>query len=370
MRIAHLVISGDVAGGQIVALELARAARERGDDVVFLSPTRGSFTNLVEDEGMRVLRADVSRTFRVGGAFRLARALRRERIDILHTHAAIAANVLGRVAGRVAGVPVISHLHIENHFPANRARAAVLRALDNATARLAARIVVVSEDTQGVLAAQGYPKRLMVVVPNGIPLVVHSDNGAGQSRLAELGVPDGVPVVGEIARLCDVKGQSELIAAVARLPEVHAVLVGEDLEGGGAFRVRLEREADQLGVRDRVIFAGYQPADAVLPGFDVFVLPSWIEGMPITVLEAMAHAKPVVATPVGGTAEVVVDGETGLLVPPRDPERLAEAIRRLVADRDLARRLGEAGRARLEERFTAEAMARKVLAIYDEVVAS
>ena len=385
MRIAHLVIGGDVAGGQMVALELARAARRRGDDALFVSPSEGSFTRLVEHEGMRVLRADLSRTYRVGDALRLARSLRREQVDILHTHAAIAANVLGRVAGRLAGVAVVSHLHIENYFPPNRARAAVLRALDNATARLASRIVVVSEDTRRALAAQGYPRKRMEVVPNGIPtsdrlrshtLVTGTDPVTRSSRAAppggrprgDLGLPDGAPVVGEIARLCDVKGQRELIAALQRLPGVQAVLVGEDLEAGGRFRRRLEAEAEELGVRDRVTFAGYRPADEVLPALDVLVLPSWTEGMPITVLEAMAHGKPVVATPVGGTAEVVVDGETGLLVPPRNPERLAEAIGRILADPALARRFGEAGRARVRAHFSADAMARRVLAIYDDVV--
>jgi glycosyltransferase involved in cell wall biosynthesis len=105
----------------------------------------------------------------------------------------------------------------------------------------------------------------------------------------------------------------------------------------------------------------------VLGALDVFVLPSWIEGMPITVLEAMAHRKPVVATPVGGTPELVVDGETGLLVPPRDPEALAEALRSLVADPKRARRLGEAGYARVAERFTVDRMTTRVLEVYDEV---
>ena len=368
MRIGHLVIGGDVAGGQIVALELARAARARGDQVLFLSPSRGAFTELVEGEGMRVLPADVARTFRLGGALRLARTLRRERLDVLHTHTALAANVLSRLAGRLAAVPVVSHLHIENHLPPNRARARALRALDNATARLAARVVVVSEDTRRALQAQGYPERLLEVVPNGIGPVAQLDDESGRRALTELGLLDGAPVVGEIARLCDVKGQRDLIKAVARLPGVRAVLVGEDLEAGGAYRERLEREAAELGVGDRVLLAGYRPAETILPALDVFVLPSWIEGMPITVLEAMAHGKPVVATAVGGTAEVVVDGETGLLVPPRDPGRLAAAIDRLLSDPELARRLGEAGRARVAERFSAETMAGRVLEIYDEVV--
>jgi glycosyltransferase involved in cell wall biosynthesis len=367
MKIAHLVIGGEVAGGQMVALDLARAARARDDEVLFLSPSRGAFTELVEGEGIRAVGVDVSRAFRIGGAWKLARALRRNRADVLHTHTAIAANVLSRVAGRLAKVPVVSHLHIENYLPPNPARAAALRALDNASARLAARIVAVSEGTKRALVEQGYPQGLIEVVPNGVQLVTNSDNEAGRRALSALGLPAGAPVVGEIARLCDVKGQRELIQAVARLPGVHAVLAGEDLETGGAFRRSLEQEARELGVADRIVFAGYRPAAEILPALDLLVLPSWIEGMPIVVLEAMAHGKAVVATPVGGTPEVVVDGETGLLVPPRDPARLAAAIGRILADRDLARDLGEAGRNRVAQRFSAEAMAGRVLEIYDEV---
>src|SRR5438477_8740485 len=117
MRIAHLVISGDVAGGQMVALELARAARARGDEVLFFSPARGPFTELVEREGMRVLPVAIARVTRLRGAVRLAGALRRERVTVLHTHTAISANVLSRLAGRLARVPVVSRLHIENHLP-------------------------------------------------------------------------------------------------------------------------------------------------------------------------------------------------------------------------------------------------------------
>jgi glycosyltransferase involved in cell wall biosynthesis len=364
VRIAHLVISGDVAGGQMVALDLARAAKARGDDVLFLSPTRGEFTALVEREGMRVVPVDVSRAGRLGGAQRLARDLRRERLSILHTHTAISANILSRLAGRFARVPVVSHLHIENYLPPSPLKAAVLRTLDNTTARLAARVIAVSEGTKRALIDQGYPERLVEVVPNGIHLVSHDGNLSGRTTL---GVPEGAPLVGEIARLCDVKGQRELIRALRELPGVHAVFAGEDLEAGGAYRRGLEREGEELGVADRIHFTGYRPAAEVLPALDVFVLPSWIEGMPIVALEAMAYGKPVVATPVGGTAEVVVDGETGALVPPRDPRALAAAIRPLLDDPALAKRLGAAGRARVEQRFSADAMTRRVLEIYDEV---
>ncbi|MFN2468601.1 MAG: glycosyltransferase [Gaiellaceae bacterium] len=367
MRIAQLVIGGAVAGGQLVALAIARAARGRGDEVVFLSPSRGPFTDLVEAEGMPIRDVDVSRTFRIGGAVRLARDLRRLQVDVLHTHGAIASNVLSRIAGRGARVPVVSHLHIENHLPRSRLRAGTLRALDNWSARLAARILVVSEDTKRALVEQGYPQERLEVVANGVH-VGYSDNSGGRSLRAELGVPAAAPLVVEIARLCDVKGQRELIDAVAELDGVHAVLVGEDLEQGGLYRDLLERRIAERGAAGRIVLAGHRPdARAFLEEADVFALPSWMEGMPITVLEAMAHARPVVATAVGGTGEVVVDGVTGLLVPPRDAAALGRAIGSLLSDRDAARRIGEAGRRRVEEHFSEEAMTRRVLEVYDEL---
>ena len=353
MRIAQLVLSGQVSGGQLVALTIARAASARGDEVVFLSPSRGPFTELVESEGLAVLDVRVGRALDVSRARPLARLLKRERIDLLHTHGAFAVNNLGRVAARLAGVPVVSHLHIENYLRPG-AVGMFQRTVDNATARLCARVIAVSEQTRRALERQGYPAGRIVVIANGIEL-------PGETPPVELGLPR--PVVGEIARLAEVKGQHDLIEALRELPGVHAVFAGEDLEQGGAYRRQLEREAG-----DRVRFLGYRDdVPAIIEALDVLVLPSWIEGLPLVVLEAMAHSKPVVATDVGGTAEAVVDGETGLLVPPRDPPALAAAIRRLLDDPEAARRMGEAGRRRVEERFSAEAMSRRVLEIYDEV---
>jgi glycosyltransferase involved in cell wall biosynthesis len=370
VKIVHLVIGGEVAGGQAVALRVARGARARGDEIAFVSQSGGPFVDLLEREGLPVHLLDLGRTFHVGAAWRLRQLLRTERADLLHTHTALAANVLSRVAGRLAGVPVVSHMHIENYFRPQPLVRAVHRTLDNTTARLCARIVVVSADTRRSLERQGYPERLLVTVPNGVDLDrAPAENGGLRARL---NLPGDARLVGEVGRLCEVKGQRELIEALARLrpqhEELRVVLVGKDLEQGGTYEALLERAADGLGVRDRVVFAGYQPdAPALMDDLDVVVLPSWIEGLPLVVLEAMARAKPVVATPVGGTGEAVVDGTTGLLVPPRDPEALADAIDRLLRNPDLARRLGEAGRQRAEELFSADTMVARVLAVYDEV---
>jgi glycosyltransferase involved in cell wall biosynthesis len=233
----------------------------------------------------------------------------------------------------------------------------VQRGLDNATARLCARILAVSEATRASLVAQGYPPRLVDVVHNGIDLA-----RAQPVRLVD------PPTVLHVGRLAPVKGQRELIRALARLDGVRGIFVGEDLERGGAYRRELEDEARRLGVLERVVFAGRRDdVPSLLAGCDVFALPSLVEGLPLVVLEAMAQARPVVATPVGGTPEAVVDGETGVLVPPADPLALAEAIGSLVRDRARATLLGENGRRRVEERFSADAMNKRVLQVYAEL---
>lgn len=367
MRIVHLVIGGEVAGGQLVALRLLRAARERGDEVAVVSPGEGAFTRLLRDEGVRVHIADVNRSFRLGDLLRLVRILREERADVLHTHTAVAANVLARVAGRLAGTAVVSHLHIENHFRPQRLPAAILRTLDNLSVRLAARVIAVSASTRDALVQQGYPAGRILVIPNGVDEI--ADAGARTPGLrAGLGIPQDAPLVGEVARLCAVKGQRELIEAMAQVPGAWLLLVGADLEQGGAYEQELRAVAAGAGVAERVVFAGYRgDAGACMAELDVFALPSWIEGMPLVALEAMQRGKPVVATPVGGTAEVVLDGITGLIVPVRDPQALAAALRAVLDDPQRARALGEAGRERARTAFSAAASVQRTLEVYDDL---
>ena len=360
MRIVHLVIGGAVAGGQRVALQLAHAARARGDDVAFAVPGAGPFVDLLEGDGIPARPVPLHRTFDLLGARRLRQLLGRR--TILHTHTLVAGNVLGTLA---SPGPVLRHLHIENHF--RPATEPILRRLDNATARRCARLIAVSKDTRRAYERQGYPPGRMEVVYNGVPPPAARSNG---NLRGELGVPEGAPLLGEIGRLCDVKGQRELIEAVSLLPDAWLVLVGADIESGGAFQRELERVAQRAGVRDRVVFTGHRDdAAQLLNELDVLVLPSWTEGLPVTVLEAMARGRAVVATPVGGTPEVVADGETGVLVPPRDPRALAEEIGRLLADPELRERMGRAGRERVARHFSEEAMTRRVLEIYDELAA-
>lgn len=340
-----------MAGGQIVALQLAHAARDVGHQVSFVSPSPGPFLDGAREEGFATQvipmhgALDVHALIRLVGAFRDA--------DVVHTHGHFSVNVLARTAGRLAGSRVLSHMHIENALRSGRGRS-VQVALDNASARLCFAIVAVSDATRVALEAQGYPRDRMVTIRNGVAVAPPAD----PVRLA-----DGRTIL-EVARLAEVKGQLQLIRALVRL-DATAILVGRDLEQGGAYEALLRDEARRLGVADRLVLAGYrEDVPALLAGCDVFCLPSRAEGMPLVLLEAMAQARPVVATAVGGTPELVVEGETGLLVPADDVDALAVALERVLSNPVLAARLGEAGRARVERDFSLAASTARVLSLY------
>jgi glycosyltransferase involved in cell wall biosynthesis len=354
VRIVHLVLGGDIAGGQLVALRLAHAARAAGHDVSLISPTDGPIVARARNEGFDAAVVPLGGALDVAALARLTRALRRARAEVVHTHAHFSINVLGRLAGRLAGARVLAHMHIDNAFRPGRGRRAQVW-LDNMSARLCFAIVAVSEATRRSLLAQGYPAGRLVTIHNGV-------EAAEPVEPVELAP---APVILEVARLAPVKGQADLLAA---LPSVAAnvVLVGRDLETGGAYEDALRDEAERLGVADRVIFAGQRDdVAALMAGAAVVCLPSHAEGLPLVVLEAMAHGRPVVATAVGGTPELVVDGETGILVRPGDVDGLARALGELLADRDRAARLGEAGRRRALERFSAATAARRVLTLVE-----
>jgi glycosyltransferase involved in cell wall biosynthesis len=169
-----------------------------------------------------------------------------------------------------------------------------------------------------------------------------------------------------LARLDKQKGLHYLLEAAALIPEAMFVLAGE-----GPERPALEAQTRALGLNHRVVFLGYRDdVGDLLASCDLFVLPSLFEGLPLSVLEAMAAGKPVVATAIGGTDEAIVHGETGLLVHPADPVALARAIRTAVSDPVLSQRLGAAGRARAQQEFAAESMVRRITEIYDEILDS
>jgi glycosyltransferase involved in cell wall biosynthesis len=223
---------------------------------------------------------------------------------------------------------------------------------DRLVSRLVDRVIAVSEAARAFLiTSKGYEARKIVVVPNGRDLSVFCPGAGGQAVRKELGIDRTTPLVGVVGRLEEQKGHVYLLegwsAVLAEFPDARLLVVGE-----GTLRSMLERRVKELGIAHSVLFAGFR-ADVprVLDALDVLALPSLYEGMPLTAIEGSAMAKPIVATAVDGTPEVIREGRTGRLVPPREPAALARALRALLADPAAAQRMGCAGRDFVLNRF-------------------
>ena len=294
-------------------------------------------------------------------AWRPLVSLLRDGVDVVHTHM-FGSNVWGTVLGRLSGVPVvIAHEHTWS-FQGRPLRRFLDREL---VARWADVFVAVSgEDRRKMIEVEGVDPAKIRLIPNGIPSPA---NGAGADVRTELGIEPGAPVLGVVCELRAQKALEVLFEAAALLlaefPTLKVLVAGD-----GPERARLEEGARRLGVADTVLFLGIRrDVPAVLAAVDVAVLSSDYEGSPLSVMEYMAAAKPVVSTRVGGVPELVQEDVHGLLVDPRDPEALAEAVARLLRDPALAKRLGAEGRKRQQREFSLEAMVGRIEDLYEEL---
>jgi len=360
-RVVHYLDSDIFGGSEEAALHLmASLDRARWEPALMHHPGPG-VARLVEGAGrLGVPTVAVPRPTR-GGRLRslagLRQALRAERPAILHVHLSWPlACKYGVLAGWLERVPAIvatAQLYLTTGSPVEqRLMTMALR-----------RVIAVSREVRTRYARDvRVPERKLAVVPNGIdvPAIVRQPDPALRAELVR-GRPDYVILTP--ARLHEQKGHADLLVAATMVPGATFVLAGD-----GPLRAELERQAVELKVADRCVFLGSR-ADVsdLLAAADLFVLPSLFEGLPVSVLEAMAAERPVVATAIGGTDEAVAHEVTGLLVPPRDPTALAGAIRRLQADPALARRLAAAGHERVRREFSSTVTAREVMRIYDEV---
>jgi glycosyltransferase involved in cell wall biosynthesis len=233
---------------------------------------------------------------------------------------------------------------------------------------MADRVVANSTAVRDWLVGLGMDERRVVTIPNGI--VVPSEprlNKDGSVR-RQLGIPPDAPVIAAVCRLNQNKGLEYFLrAAVAlrpRFPEARFLIVGGSYFDP-LYPKTLEQLTTQLGLNDRVIFAGERnDVPRVLQEIDISVLPSLNEGLSNSLLEAMAAGLPVVATRVGGNPEVVQHGKTGLLVPPRDPQALAEAITRILESPEMSRQFGRAGFDRVKDNFSLAATVRRTEDLY------
>ena len=376
-----LVINGiDFGGTESALAELALELGRRGHEVTVISlKTPGRIGRRLQEHGARVVSFDMPEQATFGGlvvaTLRLRRWLSGQSLDVIQSFLP-RANIVSRVANRFSGRRC---LHISSERSTDHNRSGTVIRLNRLTARFTDHIVLLSEAVKKVMVERDrLPADRMTVIGNGIDVAgAESEPTAGLRE--QLGIAEDTVLLCSVGRLIPDKGHVYLIESLAALapdtPRWELVLVGEGDEEA-AIREALER----TGLGSRVHLVGYRPdVLRIFKDVDVFLLPSLEEGIPVTVLEAMACSLPVVATRVGGNADLVVDGETGFLVTPvedwqltgedkrrKNPaaiEELSERLHRLIGDEELRKTMSEAARERVD-RFDLARVTDRLEALY------
>ncbi len=356
MSLFHIDAGREWRGGQRQVLFLARELRKQGRECHLVVQPGSPLEEKAAAEGLSVIPLRIRNEADLGASLRLAATMRRRRCVLAHFHDAHGAAV-GSRAARWAKVPlrVVSR---RTDFPV-RSKRKYTRGIDA--------VIAISEGVKSVLVRDGIPEKLIAVVPSGIDFAPFGGPGDRGFLRREFGFAPDDFLVGIVAHLEDHKGHRYLLDAAGLLrdtaPKMKFIIVGE-----GSLRLDLDRQAHDLRVDDMVYFLGFRDdVPRVLGSLDLFVLSSHMEGLGTSLMDAMAARLPVVATTAGGIPEVVIDRETGLLVPPRDPQALAQAILKLYLDKGLAARLAARGYEVVHERFSAEAMARRIIDVYERL---
>lgn len=298
---------------------------------------------------------------------RLVAFLRRERIDVLHAHK-FGSNAWAAPLSRLGGVAVmVAHEHTWSFE--GGARMMIDRQL---IARAADRMIAVSrEDQRRMIELEGIPAAKVVLIPNG---VAAGERRPGNDVRAELGIDPEAPVIGTAVTLHRYKAVDNLIRAAAelvgRFPDLRVLVAGGRSDQHPEHLGELEALIGELGLADNVRLLGLRTdVPDVIDAFDVAVCPSDQEGSPLAVLEYMEAGKPVVGTDAGGVPDMIAEGESGFVVPTRDPVALADAVAGLLDDPVQRRRMGEAGRERRSHEFDVQTTADRVGELYEELLA-
>jgi L-malate glycosyltransferase len=361
LRIVHVNTERTWRGGEAQLMHLAKGLALRGHRQWIVAQPDSPLLVRAVEAGLETISLAMPADRPVGAIFRLIKILRDHSADVIHMHTSHAAT-LGGISGRWARTRVkILSRRVDFSVRGNPFRKIKYEwGID--------RIIAVSEGIRQVLIRDGIDPDKIGVVRSGIDLTAFDPALPRDRFRKEIGIDEAAPLIGTIGHFADHKGHRYLVEAVPavlrRLPEARFVLVGE-----GGLRPTIESQTARMGLEKEILFTGFRKdIPSILAAIDLFVLPSHLEGLCTSLMDAMAMKKPVVATRTGGIPEVVEDGVTGLLVPPRDPGALAEAIVAMMLDPGIRSRMSEAGLARVRERFSVGSMVDGTEEIYFSVL--
>ena len=384
MHVLLLDTESSLGGAQISLVALAGGLQSLGHRVSVVCPSPGHLSQRLQDQGTAVRFSKLDhRLFSPGtssrlrllndgvglipSAFAALRLLfwgRNQQIDIIHANnfkSALWVGLLGRTIGARA---VFWHNHVFYRYGR----------LGRLAARLCDRVIVNSEAVRRSFLVGGIPASKLVTIYNGLDIEAFLSLADKSGPRAALGLPPRVPVVGFVGRIAPRKGLEELLRSAvqvgAAISDARFLIAGDELfyDDNAGCKSAMEALAEKLEISARCHFVGFrQDVPTVMAALDVLAFPSWEEPFGRSLIEAMAAGRPVVASASGGVPEIVTHGVTGLLVPPRDPFALAQALITVLRSPQRARTMGMRGREVVEERFSLRQHIEKVEALYREV---
>jgi glycosyltransferase involved in cell wall biosynthesis len=356
LSLFHIEAGREWSAAERQALVLAREIRKKGFASRFVVQAASPLYSKAAGEGLPVMALKMPGGRSLWSALRLAAAMRRERCVLVHFHDAPGLAV-GSAAASLAKVPI--RVLSRPTDPSARTGPAPAKYIDA--------VIAGSEGVKDVLVRGGLSEKSIEVVPAGIDFSPYEDIKSRDFLRKEFSFAADEFVVGIVAGLEDPRSYHEVLGA-AKIIREHAPKTRVVILGEGALRLEPDKKGHDLPGEDVVYYLGFRDhLPQVLASLDVFVTASPLIGFGGGLLDSMASRVPVVATQAGGAPEVLVHRETGLLVPPRDPRSLAEAVLKLYLDRNLAARLAQRGQETVREKYSAEAMARKIIAVYERL---
>ena len=360
MSVVHLETGRHLYGGALQVLYLAQGLEERGVKSVLMAPRGSEIAAAARKRWLRVEEFPYRGEADLLAAVRMLWRFSRRDVEIVHLHSRRGADTLGGLAATLARAPVVLTRRVDN------------REVDwllGAKYGLYRRVVAISGAVRDVLTEQGVPPAKISLVHSAVDASGWLSPEDAAARDREFDLPTGVPAGAMVAQFVPRKGHWVLMHALGIL-RVHGHAPNVVLFGRGPTRDKVAALAEAAGVQDQIRFAGFRDdLQRWLGAFDFCVHPALMEGLGVAALQAGAAGIPVVGARAGGIPEVVVDGETGILAPPGDAGALATAIERILEDPETARSMGERARARIESRFSIDAMVEGNLQVYRDVVA-
>ncbi|MBO8129070.1 MAG: glycosyltransferase family 4 protein [Peptococcaceae bacterium] len=369
MKVMQVIGGGEKGGSRSHIITLGKELRKKGVHVELVCFLDDVVAKSARDENIPVTVFPMQHIFDLRVIKQLHAYIKKKKPHLVHTHG-VRANFIGRLAARRADTPVVTTVHSSiYHDYAHLLKKFFYHRIEKLTRPYTSKFIAVAGSLKKELEADGIKSEKIAVVYNGLSPDFPLDTKPAPFLRKELGIAEEIPVLMTIGRMESVKNQAMLLQVFALLKQngipFHGVLVGD-----GPLLSELKEMAASLEIEEEVSFLGFRKdIFPLLSEADLFLLTSKMEGLPVTLLEAMAASTPVVVTGVGGMPEIVQLAQNGYVVPVDDMEQFAARIQALLVQPDLKQKLAENGRQALRKHFTAEQFIKHTLQVYQEVLA-